>query len=87
VSKKDLASWLHAPDPSITHNNLQRQHHERTGDWFLEIEEYLRWLTTPGSVLWIKGKRMSSPFSPSTVRQLNHAQLGTEKVSYGERRV
>jgi hypothetical protein len=56
--KKKLASWLHAPDPSVTHNDLQGQHHEGTGDWFLETKEYGTWIAKPGSVLWIKGKRM-----------------------------
>jgi hypothetical protein len=78
VSKEKLASWLHAPDPSVTHNDLQGQHHEGTGNWFLEIEEYLRWIATPGSVLWIKGKRMSPPFSV-TVRRLSCFTAGSGK--------
>jgi hypothetical protein len=74
-----MASWLHAPDPSMTYNNLQKQHHEGTGNWFLQIEEYRSWIESPGSVLWIKGKRMSSPFSASTIRHLNRLTAGNGK--------
>jgi hypothetical protein len=57
VSKKELADWLEAPDPSRTHNNLQAQHHKGTGEWFFYIEEYNRWREMPSSILWIRGKR------------------------------
>jgi hypothetical protein len=57
VSKKELASWLEAPDPSRTHNNLQRQHHKGTGEWLFGTHEYLRWRERPSSILWVKGKR------------------------------
>jgi hypothetical protein len=80
VSKEKLGSWLHAPDPSMMHNNLQGQHHEGTGDWFLEIKEYRRWIAKPGSVLWIKGKRMSQSYSASTtVRRLSCFIAGSGK--------
>jgi hypothetical protein len=57
VSKKELASWLEAPDTSRIHNNLQGQHHKGTGEWFFGTEKYLRWREMPSSILWIKGKR------------------------------
>jgi hypothetical protein len=79
VSKEKLGSWLHAPDPSVMHNDLQRQHHEGTGAWFLEMKEYLRWISTPGSMLWIKGKRMSFPFAVSTIRHLDRFTAGNGK--------
>jgi hypothetical protein len=61
--KKELASWLEAPDPSRTHNNLLGQHHEGTGEWFFGTEKYHRWREGRSSILWIRGKRMSPSVS------------------------
>jgi hypothetical protein len=61
--KKELVSWLEAPDPSRTHNNLQGQHHKGTGEWFFGTNDYFRWRQVPSSILWIKGKRMSPSLS------------------------
>jgi hypothetical protein len=79
TKREKLASWLDAPDPSVTHNNLQKQHHEGTGNWFLETKEYFRWIATPGSVLWIKGKRTLCSLSASTVQRLKHITAGNGK--------
>jgi hypothetical protein len=53
-----VANWLDSPDPSRTHNRLLEEHHEGTGEWFLESEEFDRWMETPAATLWIKGMRM-----------------------------
>jgi hypothetical protein len=68
VSKKELASWLEAPDPSRTHNSLQRQHHKGTGEWFFATHQYHWWRETPASVLWVKGKRTDLSLSVRDVR-------------------
>jgi hypothetical protein len=52
-----VANWLDSPDPSRTHNRLLEEHHEGTGEWFLESEEFDRWMETPAATLWIKGMR------------------------------
>jgi hypothetical protein len=52
-----MVSWLQGPDPSVTHNRLQSEHHEGTGEWFLKCNEFERWMKTPGGMLWIQGIR------------------------------
>jgi hypothetical protein len=61
-----ILEWLlrGTPDPSITHNRLQGEHHVGTGEWVLELEAFMRWLETPGSSLWIKGIRKSPLLRP-----------------------
>ena len=58
--KRDMDQWLSAPDPSNTHNRLQEEHHEGTGNWFFETKDFTTWRDTPGSMLWIKGIREST---------------------------
>jgi hypothetical protein len=55
-----ILNWLHKdlPDPSTTHNRLVEEHHEGTGEWFLDSKMFTRWKETPGGMLWIKGIRM-----------------------------
>jgi hypothetical protein len=55
-----ILSWLHSPDPSMTHNRLVEEHHEGTGEWFLKSEKFVRWKETPCAILWIKGIRTLS---------------------------
>jgi hypothetical protein len=52
-----VANWLDSPDPSRTHNRLLEEHHEGTGEWFLDSEEFDTWMETPAGTLWIKGIR------------------------------
>jgi hypothetical protein len=58
--KQDMDKWLSAPDPSNTHNRLQEEHHEGTGNWFFETEDFRTWRDMPGSMMWIKGIREST---------------------------
>jgi hypothetical protein len=55
--KEKMLSWLHAPNPSETHNRLLEEHHEGTGEWFLRSKTFQEWEETPGGMLWIKGIR------------------------------
>ena len=59
--QEKILKWLATPeaDPSITHNRLLEEHHEKTGQWFLESEKFKTWLETPSGVLWIYGIRTS----------------------------
>jgi hypothetical protein len=52
-----MDAWLRTPDPSNTHNRLQEEHHEGTGQWLLESTEFRMWMQCMGSTLWIKGLR------------------------------
>jgi hypothetical protein len=55
--KRDIASWLQAPNASARYNELQEEHHEGTGEWFMNSDAYIHWYETRGSTLWIRGKR------------------------------
>ena len=57
VLKGEVVTWLDAPDPSRIHNRLLEEHHEGTGEWFLESQEFETWMEIPASTLWIKGMR------------------------------
>lgn len=54
--KKEILSWLSAPDPLTNYRRGQRSRHATTGTWFTESETFLRWLTRPNSILWLYGK-------------------------------
>jgi hypothetical protein len=69
--KKDIDHWLWAPDPSNTHNRLQGEHHEGTGDWFFEIEKFKTWRDMPASMLWINGIRKSQLYVPGLLLVLS----------------
>jgi hypothetical protein len=60
-AKKEILLWLHAPDPSETHNRLSEEHHEGTGEWFLTSKTFQEWEETLGAMLWIKGIRTFHP--------------------------
>ncbi|KZP30950.1 hypothetical protein FIBSPDRAFT_69905 [Athelia psychrophila] len=47
--------WLDAPDSSGNFLAAREKHHEQTGTWFIEGEEYLRWKETPDPALWVYG--------------------------------
>ncbi|KZP19674.1 hypothetical protein FIBSPDRAFT_556517 [Athelia psychrophila] len=51
--------WLDAPDSSGNFHAAREKHHEQTGTWFIEGEDYFRWKETPASALWVYGTRES----------------------------
>ena len=51
----DIRKWLSAPDPSSNYNKALGDHHEHTGKWFLTRDDYIRWLSKPGSLLSLYG--------------------------------
>jgi hypothetical protein len=57
-----ILTWLHKdlPDSSTTHNRLVEEHHEGTGEWFIQSEMFKKWKEKLGGMLWIKGIRMFS---------------------------
>jgi hypothetical protein len=82
--KRDMDQWLSAPNPSDTHNRLQEEHHEGTGNWFLETTDFTTWRDTPGGMLWIKGIRESTRCVISHPTLTGQRQLATGKVFSGE---
>ena len=81
--KYRTAKWLDAPDPSRTHNGLLEEQHTGTGKWFLESDEFVKWLETPESNLWIEGMRTQDYAISMTPRLFILFQLEMEKASYG----
>jgi hypothetical protein len=79
-----MDQWLSAPDPSNTHNRLQEEHHEGTGNWLFETKDFMTWRDTPGSMLWIKGIRESTHCIVSYSTLTRQRQLATGKVFSGE---
>jgi NACHT domain len=50
-----IRHWLSAPDPSLNYQKAIKQHLKNTGLWFLQSEQYKRWMTDAASFLWLHG--------------------------------
>ena len=61
--RKNIRKWLSPPDPSTNHNIACGTHQKKTATWFFEGSIFQEWKST-GSLLWIHGKRLSSPLTP-----------------------
>jgi hypothetical protein len=64
--RESIHKWLSPPDPSTNHNIACGTHHKKTATWFFEGSIFQDWKST-GSLLWIHGKRLLSPFSNLTL--------------------
>ncbi len=58
--RESIRKWLSSPDPSTNHNIACGTQHKKTATWFSEGNIYQEWKSN-GSILWIHGKRASSP--------------------------
>ncbi|KAF8473035.1 hypothetical protein DFH94DRAFT_855950 [Russula ochroleuca] len=63
--RENIHKWLSPPDPSTNHNIACGTHHKKTATWFFEGSIFQDWKSA-GSLLWIHGKRLLSPFSNLT---------------------
>ena len=54
-----IRRWLSPPDPWKNHNIACETYHKRTATWFIEGDAFTEWKSS-GSLLWIRGNRMSS---------------------------
>ena len=61
--QKDIFGWLSPPDPWKNHHAACKSRHHGTADWFMQSNTFSEWKTSevPGSLLWVHGKRLSSP--------------------------
>ncbi|KAK8115574.1 hypothetical protein PG984_012076 [Apiospora sp. TS-2023a] len=50
-----IRAWLSPPDPSTNFNKAREQHHQGTGQWLLESDQYKKWKTQRNSFLWLNG--------------------------------
>ena len=61
-SERRALEWLCSINPEDDLRAFQESRAVNTGGWVLQHETYLKWLHTPGSLLWIKGQ--STPSKP-----------------------
>ncbi|KAF2502170.1 hypothetical protein BU16DRAFT_1280 [Lophium mytilinum] len=50
-----MLKWIPAVDTSVNHKEARRKHQAGTGDWLFQLEEFSKWKTTRGSVMWLSG--------------------------------
>ncbi|KAJ5157603.1 NACHT nucleoside triphosphatase [Penicillium canariense] len=50
-----LQSWLEAPNAADNHLHSRQKHYASTGEWFLNGNDFIKWLKTPNSFLWVHG--------------------------------
>lgn len=51
-----MRDWLQPPDPSSNFRESYKKHLAGTRKWFLKGDQYQRWKSSAGSVLWTTGK-------------------------------
>ena len=56
-------SDLSATDPTFNHSEARRKHQTGTGVWLTSSEQYLKWVSTADSFLWINGIRVYCPIA------------------------
>lgn len=54
-SSKQIVDWFSPVDPSKYHQAARNVHQKGTGKWFLDLEEFKHWYSTPNATLWIYG--------------------------------
>jgi len=55
VKRRRIKSWLCPLESWQKQENVYADHHEGTGQWFLESEEFKQWLEGTPEVLWCHG--------------------------------
>ena len=65
--QKDIFKWLSPPDPWKNHHTARGSHHGGSAAWFIEGNTFSEWKASEArsSLLWVHGKRPSSPSSYS----------------------
>ncbi|KAF7978591.1 hypothetical protein HWV62_45310 [Athelia sp. TMB] len=53
--KREIHTWLKAPDTSLSYNAARKKYQAGTGSWFLDGSQFSQWKERPGSVLWLYG--------------------------------
>ncbi|TVY40551.1 hypothetical protein LOCC1_G004799 [Lachnellula occidentalis] len=89
-SRQRIVDWLSKgiPNPSQEHNVARERHEETTGSWLInDSNDYLGWLTSPNSFLWLNGgagagksilcNRRDTP--PSLQNEYERANFGQQK--------
>lgn len=50
-----IRTWVSPPSPSGNFDKAREQHHQGTGQWFLDSEAYNKWKTERSKFLWPDG--------------------------------
>lgn len=53
--RQELFKWLNHTDPSPLHNEARMKFEPETGDWILDLPEWIDWLELRHRCLWIHG--------------------------------
>ena len=63
--EKDIRIWLSPPDPWKNYNIARESRLSGSAAWFIQGNTFSEWKRSeaPGSVLWVHGKRESTPRS------------------------
>ena len=69
--EQDIRRWLSPPDPWKNHNIACKSRHRGSAAWFLQGDTYSKWKAseTPGSLLWVHGKRPLTPVNYGSSRE------------------
>ena len=51
--------WLKPPDPTTNYNTAVEARQVGTGAWLIQSQDFVDWMTTRGSFMWICGIRAS----------------------------
>src|SRR6266481_3691181 len=81
--RSQVGKWLDPPDPSSNHNTAWQQRRSKTGEWFVKGEQFLAWMRTVRSFLWIHGI-CTSAIHVTLCWILKKMQLVVGKVYYGK---
>ena len=54
IQRQTLLEWLSSVDPSRNYNQAIKDREKDTGQWFLDLDDFVNWLNTPGFI-WIYG--------------------------------
>ncbi|KAF3941614.1 Inversin [Dactylella cylindrospora] len=55
TKKREILQWLSPIDVSTNHNVACKKREPSTGNWFLDLDEYITWKNTPGGMIWVHG--------------------------------
>ena len=58
AARRRVRKWLLPCDPSTNYGSAVKTHHQGTGQWFLDLAEFIKWKVDHNSFFWAHGIRM-----------------------------
>lgn len=71
-----VVRWLKSPDPYTNHGAACGKRQDKTGQWIMDLKQYLFWKGDPNSFLWVHGIGEHPPVIESPVRLLKSRNSG-----------